>query len=121
MNLSLEIHGVSRLQSLAARFSSRIAERVGQETLESAQRIERTAKSLAPVDTGRLRASIEAVREGRTSAVLRVGAPYGAFVEYGTRWNRAQPFLRPAVEIERAGMTARFGEIVREELAAGAR
>ena len=68
--------------------------------------VERDAKILCPVDTGRLRTSItHDVNEGEISA--RVGIPprhddhsmmYGVYVEMGTSKMRAQPYLRPALE-----------------------
>ena len=53
------------------------------------------AKSLAPVDTGFLRASIEASVKGLTGEVVSM-AEYGIFVEYGTWKMRAQPYMGPA-------------------------
>lgn len=59
---------------------------------------EREAKSRAPVRTGRLRNGItgrvETTKES-TAAVLENEVPYAAFVEFGTRHNRAQPHMRP--------------------------
>jgi HK97 gp10 family phage protein len=62
--------------------------------------VDRTAKRLAPVDTGRLRSSItwEIVVEG-TWIVGRCGTNvhYAVYLEMGTRRMRARPFLRPAL------------------------
>ena len=68
--------------------------------------VERDAKILAPVDTGRLMNSItHDVNEADISA--RVGIPprfdntsmmYGVYVELGTSKMAAQPYLRPALE-----------------------
>lgn len=62
--------------------------------------VERSAKRLCPVDTGRLRSSIthELGHQG-TVLVGRVGTnvEYAPYVELGTRRMRAQPFLRPAL------------------------
>jgi HK97 gp10 family phage protein len=49
-------------------------------------------RSLAPVDTGALRASIQITDDG-----VAVGVPYAAFVEYGTSDTAPQPFAGPAV------------------------
>ena len=46
----------------------------------------------APVDTGRLRDSIQTTDDG-----VIVGVPYGGFVEYGTSDTAPQPFVAPAV------------------------
>ncbi|MFC4426206.1 HK97-gp10 family putative phage morphogenesis protein [Deinococcus navajonensis] len=68
-----------------------------------AQEIRTEAVLAAPVDTGRLRQSIgvQKVSDGH----YRVGTNvvYAPFVEFGTRHNRAQPFLRPAFEKVRRG------------------
>lgn len=64
-----------------------------------ADRIVTTAKSIVPVDTGYLKSSIfaESGERGKSADVI-VGAPYAAFVEYGTYKMAAQPFLTPAFE-----------------------
>lgn len=62
--------------------------------------VHRRARNLCPVDTGRLRSSI-AYRAGRDSKgpFVDVGTnvSYAAFVEFGTRRQRPQPYLRPAL------------------------
>ncbi len=63
---------------------------------ELAEAIADTAKSLAPVDTGALRESIEWIKEG-DERFIGAGVPYAAYVEYGTSTTQARPFLRPAV------------------------
>lgn len=56
-----------------------------------ARDVELKAKSLAPVETGRLRDSIQASEDGVSTDV-----DYAVFVEYGTADQAAQPFMRPA-------------------------
>lgn len=58
--------------------------------------IEADAKVACPVDTGRLRDSLEHEVNGRT---LRVGTnvEYAVYQEEGTRYMDPQPFLRPAL------------------------
>lgn len=62
--------------------------------------VQNRARSLCPVDTGRLRSSISS-RRGRDGdreyVEIGTNVKYAAFVELGTRTNRAQPFLRPAL------------------------
>lgn len=63
--------------------------------------VQATATRLAPVDTGRLQASIDyVVTEDAEGPVALIGTnvPYGIFVELGTVHAAAQPFLRPALE-----------------------
>lgn len=57
------------------------------------------AAGLAPVDTGNLRNSLTSEVDSADKSVI-IGTPveYAPFVEYGTSRQRAQPYLRPAVE-----------------------
>lgn len=64
----------------------------------AARGIEARAKMKAPVKTGNLRNSIGSDQESEYVWYVRVGAEYGAYVEYGTRHTAAQPFLLPALE-----------------------
>ena len=71
------------------------------QTYLSARRVAAGARRRAPVRTGKLRSSISTTRVAFGHHEVRVGARYGAYVEYGTRHQPAQPFLRPAIEAER--------------------
>lgn len=51
------------------------------------------ARAAAPVRRGFLRASIFSFGDA-----VEVGAPYGPYVEHGTRFMQAQPFFFPYVE-----------------------
>lgn len=74
----------------------------------AAEEIAEYARSFAPVDTGKLRDSIDtffSATSGKAgnwgvevTATNTSGVQYGSFVEYGTRYHEAQPFLRPAIE-----------------------
>ncbi len=61
-----------------------------------AQIVAEAARGACPVDTGRLRASIEVSADGNSASVT-AGAPYAAYVEFGTWKMAAQPFLTPAL------------------------
>ena len=58
------------------------------------------AKQLCPVDTGRLRDSITwqmGVVNGLPAAKIGTDVEYAVYVELGTRYMKAQAFLRPAL------------------------
>lgn len=57
----------------------------------------RRAQTKAPADTGHLRRGITLKINGN-KAIIRSNANYSGYVEYGTRYMEAQPYLRPAVE-----------------------
>lgn len=51
----------------------------------------------APYKTGALRRSIRLeIKDGGLTAVATATADYSGCVEYGTRFMRAQPFMRPS-------------------------
>lgn len=59
------------------------------------------AQDLVPVRTGNLRSSIAVGTERQgivVTAHIEATAKYAPFVEFGTKNQNAQPFLRPAVE-----------------------
>lgn len=77
---------------------------VAKDLAKRAIRVERMAKRLAPVDTGRLRASIAWQIErhhGRLSAVVGTNVEYAIYQEFGTSRMAAHPFLRPALAAAR--------------------
>lgn len=59
-----------------------------------------TAKRKAPVDTGNLRSQIgfERSPDGK-GVVIFSNAPYSGYVEFGTRFQREQPYFMPAVRV----------------------
>lgn len=57
--------------------------------------MKRSAMSSAPVDTGHLKRSIN-MNMGDYSVTVKASAEYASYVEYGTRYMSAQPFIRPS-------------------------
>jgi HK97 gp10 family phage protein len=72
------------------------------EMLEKSIRpVERRAKQLVPVDTGRLRSSLASqIGPGQVPEWAEAGTNvnYARFVEFGTKYMKAQPYLMPALE-----------------------
>ncbi len=63
--------------------------------------VEGDAKRLAPVDTGRLHASIASRVEGndkQIEGIVGTNVEYAPFQEFGTHKMAAHPFLFPALE-----------------------
>lgn len=75
---------------------------VGSHVFQLGVRVSNRAKERCPVDTGRLRSSIGVTQPlslGGRRLVVRVGTNvrYAVFVHEGTRYMRARPFLREAL------------------------
>ena len=75
--------------------ANKIPELVSRELRRAAFATEAGAKVRAPVDTGNLRASIftEGAEPGSLRMIVAVGAEYGAFVEFGTRYMAPRAFM----------------------------
>ena len=83
--------------------------------LKAALRIERTAKELVPVDTGTLRNSITHVVDNNTAKV-GTSIEYAPDVEYGTSSQKAQPFLGPALTLNRKDIEQDIADDIRNQL-----
>ena len=74
------------------------------------------AQSNAPVDTGELRDSIEAVMEEASELIIRgaieVGAEHGVYQEFGTIHMPAQPYLAPALDANREELISRSEQAI---------
>lgn len=77
----------------------------------AAERVAEIARNNAPVDTGFLRDHIFARHLSKSSEVVSE-APYSGFVEFGTRFMAAQPFLRPAVDENNQEILAAVAESI---------
>lgn len=59
--------------------------------------LQQTAMNLSPVDTGQLKRSITLdIKDAGLTAVVAPHVHYAAYVEYGTRYMSAKPYIRPA-------------------------
>lgn len=91
-------------------------------TMEGAEVVRRSASEKAPRRTGTLARNIdkEAVKASRDRAVVHVGpnkiAWYGIFPEIGTSKQSAKPFLRPALDENRARVVDTIRDSLRRRL-----
>ena len=69
------------------------------------------AASLAPVDTGALRASIAEREVGQFKWQVYAGVEYAIYQEFGTYKMAAHPFLGPAVEATRKEYNKSWSEL----------
>ena len=98
--MSKNVKGLKELIAVLDRIPNELDKEVEAVLEDNAQNIERDAKRNAPIDTGKLRQSIKSLKTDKKQYTIRANstgnAPYAKFIEHGTRFMRAQPFLYPA-------------------------
>lgn len=103
-----------------ARALPKVEREVVKETSTTAIIVQSIAKQLAPVDTGRLRSSIQIERfEGGLIQSVGSNVEYAKHVEFGTDDQLSQPFLGPALEKSLGDHQARLKRAVQRGLLPG--
>jgi HK97 gp10 family phage protein len=95
------------------RISSQIEKALSEAVRKAAFGIEATAKTLAPVDTGVLRNSIQTTVESATKATVGTNVEYAKYQEFGTRHQKGKAFLTPAADAEEKKFEAELRNIER--------
>ena len=109
--MKVKVLGVEELQAKISKLSNT---NVAKGLLKGSLRVERDAKILVPVDTGLLRNSITHSISGDV-ATIGTSIEYGPDVELGIN-QRAQPFLTPALNMNRAQIRQDIIEAMNTEL-----
>ena len=78
--------------------------------------VEADATLRAPVDTGNLRSSITHRVVSDEEAHIGTNVDYAPWVESGTHKMAAQPFLRPALDNNKARIERMIGDVIRKAL-----
>ena len=96
VEISCDIDGIEKFKAAMERFDSGMQRHVHRQLASWAADVKALAKQLVAVRTGHLRSSIYAkIREW--VAEIGAEATYALFVELGTRYMRARPYLYPAI------------------------
>jgi HK97 gp10 family phage protein len=112
ITISVDTSGLRRLRE-------QIRSQVEAGVARVAHEIEEDARRRAPVRTGFLRSSIEAIpsdaaEPGTVEWEVGAAAPYGIFVELGTTKMAARPFLTPAAEAGRGPFLDAVGDALQK-------
>jgi HK97 gp10 family phage protein len=97
VEITCDVEGVEEFQAAMDRLDSGMQKWVHRQLASWAADVKALAKQLVPVRTGYLRSTIYA-RVSEWVAVVGADAPYALYVEFGTRYMQARPYLYPAIE-----------------------
>lgn len=110
--MSARMEGLPELRATLANVAAAEISKAKREIKRSALNVVNGAKRRAPVDTGRLRNSLtHEIDADGLDARIGTNVEYAPHVEFGTFAQRAQPYLFPALEEERAGLLARLRKL----------
>jgi len=96
VEISCDVEGVEEFRAAMERFDSGVQRHVHRQLAGWAADVKALARQLVPVRTGRLRSSIYA-KVHEWVADVGAEATYALFVELGTRYMQARPFISTAV------------------------
>lgn len=97
IEISCDVKGVEEFQKAIHNFDSAMQKHVHTQLASWAADVKALAQQLVPVRTGHLRSSIYA-KISEWVAQIGAQATYALFVEFGTRYMRARPYLYPAIQ-----------------------
>lgn len=93
-SIQITYNGIGKLKG-------QMRERAAAAVKKTAFDIEAHAKREVPVDTGALKNSIQTWLESDVTARVGPHMEYGHYVEFGTRYQAARPYMTPAAEANR--------------------
>lgn len=113
MSKSVRIKGMKQFVRNVQRKAPQLEKAIDQEIKLSSLRVEKGSKKMAPWDTGWMSNNIYASVVGLMQAEVISPAEYSIFVEMGTRYMFAQPFLFPALQTDWPLLQKRLTKLVR--------
>jgi HK97 gp10 family phage protein len=99
IQINIDITGAEEFNAAMKQFDSAMQGQVHEQLSNWAAEVKASARQRVPVKTGQLRDSIYS-KISEWVAEVGAEAAYAMFVELGTRYIRAYPFLYPAVQEE---------------------
>lgn len=112
MKVKYTVKGLDKFVSRVKQLPEKTQRSVDKELGLSSLRVERQAKIYAPWDTGWLSNHIYANKVGNLQYEVVSPVHYSIYLELGTRYMMAQPFMYPALEEEYWPLMRRLSQIV---------
>jgi len=115
----VRIEGLEDIKFKLKSFTPEVNEAIEKEIKISAINIQREAKKICPWRSNRLRSSIaiQLLGSGGRINAAEIGSyhvEYAPYVEFGTRYMKAEPYLRPAYDAEIPKYKANVAKILRD-------
>lgn len=104
MGMNIAVFGIDEIQKQLGSGLIQFANQVDREIQYAGIACQKYAKQLCPVDTGRLRSSIQYVNTGFQQCIVDTDVTYAAPIEFGhvtrnhSSYVAPHPFLRPGYE-----------------------
>ena len=108
----IKITGLEKPQKKLGQNAS--VDAIRQVVRQNGGQLQRNMMRKSPVDTGNMRRSVHmAIEDSGLTVVVGPTAEYAPYVEYGTRFMSAQPFVRPALEEQKAQFVADLKKLMK--------
>ena len=114
--ITIKFDGLDKLLSSIEKQPEKIQKEAGDTIVNTGLRVEKRAKSNAPVDTGYLKAHIKSERTGTLSADITSSAEYSIYNEFGTRKMSPHPYMRPAIKMEEPFLYQKLDNLLKKGL-----
>lgn len=113
MKVKYNVKGLSKFTRNVMKKPAQLQQAVDSELNRSSLRVERRAKKYAPWDSGWMSNNIYSINAGLLLYEVISPVHYSIYVELGTRYMAAQPFMYPALEDEYWILMRRLNKIVK--------
>lgn len=113
MKVEYDLKGLDKFLKQVSKKSAYVQKAVDRELNRSSLRVETRAKEYAAWDTGWMSTNIYSLKRGNLTYQVISPVMYSYFVEYGTRFQSAQPFMYPALEEEYPILMSRLNRLMK--------
>lgn len=114
-DIRIEIKNIGQIKSAFAAAPTLMKNNLNQAIKTATFMVGRDSRILTPVDTGRLRASTSE-RFQDLKGIVQTRTNYDVFVHEGTRFMRARPYMRNAVERNTPAINLLFAKAAQDTL-----
>lgn len=113
--IKVEIKGLQIAFNVNNKYSSDTTKKVKELVKKHTYRLKELEQEIVPVDTGFLRSTITArVHKNGMFGMVTPRTAYDSYVEYGTRYQYAQPYVRPSFEITKDEFLADIEKVIKK-------